>query len=180
MKRHQYVQIFCHLYLITYIARCTKCMQFAAEMYSYRLTSMNKRCNTRSRVQLMSHGTRVLYTQTRYKSNNGVFRVPKTQFSIFYIIYRSACTSYNLVRSSHLSTLSNSDLHYCNNQPTKCTQIVCSFYYSKLLSAVHGMNNINFELTYIVINSSIHFGIYTTTIRILQRDYAGNDSNCCP
>jgi len=112
--------------------------------------------------------------------NNDIFRASKTQFSIFDIIYRSACTSYNFVRSSHLSTLSNSDRHYYNNQPTKCTQIVCSFYYSRLLIAMHGINNINFRLTRIVMNSLTHLGIYTTIIRILQRDYVGNDSNCSP
>jgi len=45
---------------------------------------------------------------------------------------------------------------------------------------MHGMNNINFGLTRIVINSSTHFGIYTTIIKILQKDYVGNDSNCSP
>jgi len=40
---------------------------------------------------------------------------------------------------------------------------------------MHEMNNIHFGLTRIVINSSVHFGIYTATVRILQRDYAGND-----
>jgi hypothetical protein len=45
---------------------------------------------------------------------------------------------------------------------------------------MHEMNNINFGLTRIVINSSTHFGIYTTVIRILQRDYVGNDLTCSP
>ena len=67
---------------------------------------------------------------------------------------------------------------FCSSQLSSVVPRVDGDGYRLLTNGTTG--HINFCLTRIVINSSTHFGIYTTIIRILQRHCVGNDSNCSP